>query len=182
MTYSIHHHTTNEQDWVEIDGKYEAFSIWPEAEDYVEETSKLMQRTAEKLFTYPFYVHFEGYSDDIEETLSTRDTYEITYQLSGRKVLTMHANKTFNADVPSYTVKIANPETLQNVFSEWFHLASQNMMWLLTQHEALTYKNGYAFTTLEENPKMLIADHDAQGFTFISKAFQTKEDVLNILK
>ena len=160
-----------DQDWVNVDGYYDRFHVYGDYDicgDYVENTASLMQKAATKCFVFPFYVHFEGYEDFIDSILLIRNEYEIYYQNSGRTVLTMSDGKTYNAEIPSFTVTILNEESLKNVFTKWFHLAQENCMWLITQSFDLQYKNKFAFVDMEKESVILLADHDAQSLSFIT--------------
>lgn len=183
MNICIYYEKEISQDWVFVEGFNDSFSVWPEADDYVEETSLLMQQTADNLFQYPFFIHFEGYDDDIDEVCAKISRYDAIYQDSGRKVLTMHTRKTYHAEVPSFPIKITNRETLENVFSEWFYLARENMMWLITQKQKICYQDGFACVDAAAEPVILLADHDAQGFTLMSSrsCLQTKADIIRLM-
>lgn len=157
-----------EQDWVVFNGEYEQFHVYGDNEDYVQDTLILMQKMATKCFKFPFYIHFEGYEDEIESILLKRDTFDIHYQNTGSTVLTMSDLKIFRAEVPCFTVTIPNAETLSAVFAEWFHLAHQNCMWVITQDFNLYYKNKSATIDLSPESITLLADHDAQGFSIIT--------------
>lgn len=177
----VHHYLEKEEDWFVIEGAHEAFMIWAEADDYVEETNQLMQQIATKLYHYPFYIHFEAYEDGVESILSKRNLFDISYQNTRRKVLITNGFKMYQAEIPSFSVKITNQEILQKVFVEWFHLASENMMWLITQNK-IYYKNGYAYIDSQVEPLILSTDHDAQGFTLTSSnnSLKTREKVISL--
>jgi len=160
-----------DQDWININGDYEQYHVYGDYdiyEDYVEYTATLMRKAAKQCFTFPFYVHFEGYEDYVDSILLNRREFEIYYKDSGRTVLTMSDGKTYNAEVPSFTIKIVNEETLDRVFTKWFHLAQENCMWLITQGLNLQYKNNFAFINIQEDSVLLLADHDAQSLSFIT--------------
>lgn len=152
MDIHIMHDREKNQDWVTINGDYEQFAVWADEEDYVEATIKLMQKFAVRCFEFPFYLHFEGYHNEIEEILSKRNTFEISYQPSGGTVLTMSGGKTFHAEIPAFTVTIPNKQALEDAFSEWFHLAQENNMWLMTQQANVYYHNKYAAIDLTRTP------------------------------
>lgn len=162
------HDVEKEQDWINVNGVYEQFHVWGDNENYVKDTIFLMQNIATKCFEYPFYIHFEGYEDEIDSVLQKRDIFEIYYQTSGRTVLTMSDRKTYHAEIPSFTVAIPNDESLKNVFAEWFYMAQQNCMWLITQGPNLHYKNQFAFIDMSRESIILLTDHDAQGFLIIT--------------
>lgn len=156
-----------EQDWIIVNGEYEQIHVWGDNEDYVEDTLVLMQKFATKCFKYPFYIHFEGYGDEIDDVLKS-NIFEISYQLSGRTVLTTSGGKSYHAEIPSYTVTIRDGEILQKVFAEWFYLAQENCMWLITQGSNLEYKNKFATVDMSNESVVLVTDHDAQGFSVIT--------------
>lgn len=168
MKVNILHDKEGYQDWVHIRGDYEQFHIWGNHEDYVEDTKVLMQIAATRIFEFPFYIHFEGYEDDIESILQMRDQFEITYQSSGRTVFTMSGFKAYRAEIPSFTVTIRDRAALQKVFDEWFDLAFQNCMWLITKNPNLYYENNFASIDMKQESSFLLADHDAYGFSLIS--------------
>lgn len=181
MNVQIIHDLNKEQDWLTIVGDYEQFHIYGDNEDYVEDTILLMQKAATKCFKFPFYVHFEGYDDQIDSVLQ-QDIFEIYYQTSGRSVLTMSGGKTYHAAIPAFTVKIPNYDLLKNVFNQWFHYAQENNMWLITQGSRLDYKDKFAAIETYNEPVVLVADHDAQSFSFIaSHPSYRKKDSLQLI-
>ncbi|AUJ26070.1 hypothetical protein A21D_03028 [Virgibacillus dokdonensis] len=169
MGVHIMHDVEKNQDWVEVKGDYEQFYVYGDNEDYVEDTKLLMQKMAITCFTFPLYVHFEGYEDEVESVLSHQDTFDIYYQPSGRKVLTMSGLKIYRAEIPSFMVTIPNKKALENVFSQWFHLAMENNMWLISQEaNVLYYENKFATIELKDQAIILVTEHDAQGFSVIT--------------
>lgn len=168
MDVHLMHDLKKYQDWVTINGDYEQFHIWGDNEDYVEDTIVLMQKAATKCFNFPFYIHFEGYDDEIDSILSKRDQFEICYQNTGRTVLTMFNGKTYHAEIPAFTVTITNNQCLKAVFAQWFYLAQHNNMWLITQSSNLYYKNKFASIDISHEPIILLPDHDAQSLSFIT--------------
>ena len=175
---------TKDQDWVNIHGEYEQFHLWGEDEDYVEETSRLMQKIATTIYTYPFYIHFEGYEDEVEHVLLQKDQYEINYKPSGRTALTMYDGRTYHAEIPTFTITIPNKEVLKTVFEEWFYLAQQNSMWLITQGQNVYYENNFATIEMSKEPIFLLADHDAQGLSIITNqpSHQSEEKIREIFE
>ncbi|WP_162985809.1 hypothetical protein [Virgibacillus sp. Bac330] len=171
MGVHITHDVEKDQDWLEVKGDYEQFYVCGDNEDYVEDTKLLMQKMAITCFTFPFYVHFEGYEDEVESVLSHQDTLDIYYQPSGKMVLTMCGLKIYRAEVPAFTVTITNQETLENVFSQWFHLAMENNMWLISQEANVYYKNKFATIELNDESIILVTEHDAQGFSVITNYY-----------
>ncbi len=175
------------QDWVELRGDYNQYHVHGDYdiyEDYVECTATLMQIAAKKCFNFPFYIHFEGYQDDIDSILLNRGEFEIYYKDSGRTVLTMSDGKAYNAEIPSFTIKIGNAEALEKVFVKWFHLAQENCMWLISQNLDLQYKDKFAFIDVQQDSIILLADHDAQSLSFISSnpLYYNEEQVRLIFK
>lgn len=165
-----------------INGDYDQFHVYGDYniyEDYVEYTAALMLKAAKKCFVFPFYIHFEGYEDCVDSILLNRGELEIYYRDSGRTVLTTSDEKTYNAEVPSFTIKIVNEETLKKVFIKWFHLAQENCMWLITQGFDLQYKNNFAFIDIQQESVLLLADHDAQSLSFITSnpLYQNEEQL-----
>ncbi|MEK4671025.1 hypothetical protein SFC55_19090 [Niallia taxi] len=171
-----------EQDWVIVDGEFEQFHISGDNVDYVEDTINLMQKAAITCFKYPFYIHFEGYDDGITSVLAKRDKLEIYYQNTGRKVHTMSNGKSYHAEIPAYSVTIPNYEALQTAFSEWFQLAQDNNMWMITQGSCVHYESKFASTNISQEPIILIPGHDAQELIFITNqpSYQ-KEDSLRVI-
>ena len=171
-----------DQDWGNVNGDYDQFHVYGDVEiyeDYVACTAALMRKAAIKSFVFPFYVHFEGYEDCMGAILFARHEFDIHYQNSGRTVLTMSDGKTYHAEIPSFTVTIANEELLRKVFAKWFHLAQENSMWLITQNFALQYKNNFVYMDMKKESVILLADHDAQSLSFItSDPFYRKEEQL----
>lgn len=167
------------QDWINISGDYDQFHVYGDYEDYVEYTATLMQKAATKCFDFPFYIHFEGYEDYVDSVLLNRGEFENYYQDSGRTVLTMSDGKTYNAEIPSFTIKIVNEEILEKVFTKWFHLAQENCMWLVTQGLDLPYKNKFALIDMQQETIILLADHDAQSLSFITSnpSYQSEEQI-----
>lgn len=168
MGVHITHDVEKNQDWLKIKGDYEQFYVCGNNEDYVEDTKLLMQKMAITCFTFPFYVHFEGYEDEVESVLSHQDTLDIYYQPSGKRVLTMSGLKIYRAEIPAFTVTITNQETLEDVFFQWFHLAMENNMWLISQEANVYYKNKFATIELNDESIILVTEHDAQGFSVIT--------------
>lgn len=174
-----------DQDWVRVNGDYDQFHVYGDVEiheDYVACTAALMRKAAMKCFVFPLYVHFEGYEDCMDAILLARHEFDIHYQNSGRTVLTMADGKTYHAEIPSFTVTIANEELLRKVFAKWFHFAQENCMWLITQNFALQYKDHFACIDMKKESVILLADHDAQSLSFItSDPLYRKEEQLGLL-
>lgn len=179
MSIEIYYDVNSDQDWINIIGECKQFHIYQEEEDYVESTAKLMQKAATKCFQYPFYIHFEGYEDCAEAILLKRDVFDITYQDSGRTVLTMSDWKTYHAGIPAFTVMIPNAELLKEAFKQWFHFSVENCMWAITQKSNLQYQNQFAMLKVCEEPIILIPDHDACGLSMITNdpEYQTEEAI-----
>lgn len=174
-----------DQDWVNLHGEYDQFHVYGDYdlhEDYVEYTAALMQKAAITCFAFPFYIHFEGYEDEIDSIVLHQRDFPIYYQNSGRKVLTTSDGKTYHAEIPSFTVKIINEDSLQKAFAEWFHLAMENCMWIVTQDFDLYYKNQFAHIDMEQQSIILLADHDAHSVSFITNdPSYRKEDYLRLV-
>lgn len=182
VTIEVLHNLDPKQDWVGVHGDYEQFHVYEDSEDYVEGTMKLMKKAAMKFFKFPFHIHFEGYEDEMDSELIKRDEIKIYYQNSGRTVLTTCDGKTYQAEIPSFTATISDEEELESVFAQWFHLASANSMWLITQSSHLRYKNGFATIEINQEPLILLADHDAYGFSLITNhSLYQKEDYLRLI-
>ncbi|ARF18653.1 hypothetical protein [Sporosarcina ureae] len=116
MDVEIFKNLKPDQDWIYINGDYDQFHVYGDYdiyEDYVEYTAALMLKAAKNCFVLPFYIHFEGYEDCVDSILLNRGELEIYYRDSGRTVLTTSNEKTYNAEVPSFTIKIVNEETLK---------------------------------------------------------------------
>lgn len=174
-------------DWINISGEYDQFHVYGDGdihEDLVEYTATLLRKAAIKCLNYPFYIHFEGYEDEIDSILSNREAFEIDYQDSGRTVLTMSNGKTYNAEIPSFTVNIPNEDTLKKAFNKWFHLAQENCMWVMTQGSDIQYKNKFALIEMQQEALILLADHDAQSLSLITNHpdYRTEEQVQSIFK
>ncbi|MEC2072563.1 hypothetical protein [Alkalihalophilus marmarensis] len=184
MKVHILHDRKKEQDWVTVIGDYEHFRIWGDQEDYVEAAIYLMQKVAVKCFQYPFYIYFEGYEDEVDSVLERRDEFDIYYQPSRRTILTMCGGKTYDAEIPSLRVTIPNNETLEKIFTQWFYLAQQNNMWLITQHTNVYNKNTFAAIDFINDSILLLADHDAQGFSVITNhpSCQQKEQFRSMIQ
>ena len=167
---------------ITVKGEYVAYAVWGEADDYVEETSQRMRQLAQKLYTFPFYLHFESYYDGPEWILQAED-FDIRYQPSGRTVLTQSGGNTFQAEVPSFTVKISNVDLLDKAFELWFQHAFDNHLWALTQENNIFYENGFASMVLTKDKTLLVTEHDAYGFTVLTnqKAFQREAGLLTVL-
>lgn len=168
---------------IDVKGDFVAWAVWGEADDYVEETSIQMRQLACKMFQFPFYVTFESYYDTSSAILAETDL-AISYTPSGRTVLTVIDRKMFHAEVPTFTVTISNEKVLQEVFENWFHFAFDNVLWVVYQHETLTYEDGFASISLQENETILVTEHDAQGFTFITnnRHFDDEQRLKSILQ
>lgn len=187
MDIEIFKNLAPNQDWINISGDYDQYHVYGDYdiyEDYVEYTATLMQKAATKCFNFPFYIHFEGYQDEVDSILLNRGEFEIYYQDSGRTVLTMSDGKTYNAEIPSFTMKVVNEERLKKVFTKWFHLAQENCMWLITQGLDLQYRNEFAFIDMQQESIILLADHDAQSFSFITSnpPYRKEEQIRLIFK
>lgn len=157
----------NRTGMIDVKGEFVAWAVWGEAQDYVEETSVRLRQLARQLFRYPIYVTFESYYDTSADILAETDL-SISYTPSGRTVLTQTGKEIFQAEVPTFTVTILNEQMLHKVFENWFHLAFDNNLWVVYQHDTLTYEDGFAAISLQENETILVTEHDAQGFTFIT--------------
>ena len=167
--------------FINIKGEYIAYAVSGEAYDYVEETSERLRKLAQKLYKFPFYLHFESYYDSPQWILQERD-FDIHYQPSGRTVLTQSGRKLFEAEVPAFTVKISNVELLDKAFELWFQYAFDNNLWVLTQEDTIVYEGGFAAIELMKDEVILVTEHDAYGFTVLTndKTFQ-QEKTLRVL-
>lgn len=167
---------------ITVKGEYVAYAVLGEADNYVEETSQRMRQLAQKLYTLPFYLHFESYYDSPEWILQEKD-FDIRYQLSGRTVLTQSGGNTFQAEVPSFTVKISNVDLLVKAFELWFQHAFDSHLWALTQENNIVYENGLASVVLTKDKTLLVTEHDAYGFTVLTnqKSFQCEAGLLTVL-
>lgn len=174
----------NEYDWIlQVKGDFVAFAVTGEAYDYVEETSIRMRQLARKLFHFPFYLTFESYYDT-QAYILKEDGLNIRYKPSGRTVLTQIGHKSFQAEVPSFTVEIPNEQILNIVFENWFNYAFDNHLWALMQDDTVTYENGFADVELKKNETILVTEHDAYGFTVITNqlSLQNEQGLLLVLK
>ncbi|MGE7022187.1 hypothetical protein [Solibacillus cecembensis] len=153
--------------WIEVKGEYVAYAVSGEADDYVEQTSKRMRQLAQAIYTFPFYFHFESYDDSPEWILQEKD-FDIRYKTSGRTVLTQIGRKTFQAEVPTFTVVITNQVLLNQAFKLWFLNAFDNHLWALTQEDNIYYENGFAAVDLTKDMTILVTEHDAFGFTVVT--------------
>lgn len=168
---------------IQVAGYSVAFAVSGEAHDYVEETSMRMRLVAKKLLTYPFYLTFESY-DEMEGDILAKTDLPIHYAPSGRTVLTQRGRKLFQAEVPTFTVEIANEQALNDVFEHWFYLAFDNHLWVVYQHPTLTYKQGFAFMTLTPQETILVTEHDAYGFTFMTNEphYESEANVQKVIE
>lgn len=165
-----------------VKGDYVAYAVSGEAYDYVAETSERMRKLAKKLYTFPFYLHFESYYDAPNEILAETD-FDILYKPSGRTVLTQTGRKLFQAEVPAFTVKVSNEAVLNQAFTLWFQFAFDNNLWALTQENSVVYEDGFAQIELKEDEIILVTEHDACGFTLLTnqQTFQQEEVLQNML-
>lgn len=160
---------------LDVQGYQVAYAVSGEADDYVAETSERVRRVAKKLYTYPFYLHFESYYDAADEILAETDLV-IHYKPSGRTVLRQIGRKCFKAEVPSFTVEIRNEADLHEAFERWFNYAFDNNLWALTQRESVTYQDGFPQITLHDNEIILVTEHDAYGFTVLTNRDELQQE------
>lgn len=167
---------------INLKGEYIAYAVSGEAYDYVEETSERLRKLAQKLYKFPFYLHFESYYDSPQWILEEKD-FDIRYQPSGRTVLTQSGRKLFEAEVPAFTVKISNVELLDKAFELWFQYAFDNHLWALTQEDTIMYEGGFAAIELMKDEVVLVTEHDACGFTVLTndQAFQQETTLRALL-
>ena len=158
-----------------VKGYEVAYAVWGEANDYVAETSERMRLLAKKLYTFPFYLHFESYYDAPDEILAETD-FDILYKPSGRTVLTQTGRKLFQAEVPAFTVKISDEAALNEAFALWFQHAFDNNLWVLTQENSVIYKDGFAQIELKEDEIILVTEHDAYGFTVLTNQAELQHE------
>lgn len=182
MNIEIYENRDPKPDWVHIYGDFKQFDLFGEAEDYVEETAKIMRQVAQHCLLYPLYIHFEAYEDRVGDIMKHRHSFDMTHQLAGRSVLTMTDNKSYQAEIPSFTVKIESDAAFQQACDLWFDFAFDNCMWLVTQTAELAYEEGFAAIHLQPKAVVLLPGHDAQNLSIISNdpAFQRLEDVRNV--
>ena len=168
---------------IQVAGYTVAFAVSGEAHDYVEETSIHMRLVAKKLLTYPFYITFES-SDGMQHDILAQADLPIHYAPSGRTVLTQSGRKLFQAEVPTFTVEIANEQVLNDVFEHWFHVAFDNHLWVVYQYPTLTYEQGFAFLTLTLQETILVTEHDAYGFTFMTNEphYESEANVRKVIE
>lgn len=156
-----------------------AYAVSGEAHDYVAETSVRLRQFAKQQFTYPFYIHFESDADAVTDILQHMNA-PIQYKPSGRTVTTQIGRACFQAEVPAFTVEIAEEAALHEVFDYAFHHAFNNHFWAITQHNSVTYEHGFPNITLQRNELVLLTEHDAYGFTVVTNE-QLQEDALRHL-
>ena len=165
-----------EYEWIiEVKGDYVAYAVSGDADDYVEQTSQRLRQLARSLYTYPFYLHFESYHDSPEWILQEKD-FNIRYRPSGRTVLTQIGRKTFQAEVPAFTVAITNEVLLDQAFELWFQNAFDNHLWAITQNDNVYYENGFAAVALTKDMTILVTEHDAYGFTVVTNHTDLHEE------
>lgn len=179
-TFEIIHNNTVEPDWFQTKGEYNAFIITPDDADYTPATSELMQAFTEKLFLFPFYIHFEAYADMKEQIIEQGKNVNIQYRDSGRKVHTGWDGKILE-EISSFTAEVKYPIQLKTSFENWFNLAFDNHLWVMTQEDTIAYIDEFAYFT---SPRIVYTNHDAYGITLLSqdKKFQSREDVKNFLQ
>lgn len=166
---------------LDVQGYDVAYAVYGDAEDYVEQTSEWMRQFAKKQFTYPFYLHFESYYDTVDDILAETDLV-MHYKPSGRTVLTQIGRNCFQAEVPAFTVEIRQEADLHKAFERWFTYAFDNHLWALTQHKSVMYVDGFPRLTLKPNEIILVAEHDAYGFTVLTnRADLQQEETLRSL-
>lgn len=167
-----------EYEWlIEVNGDYVAYAVSGEAYDYVEQTSKRMRRLAEKMYSFPFYLYFESYYESPECILQEKD-FDIRYKPSERTVLTQTGRKTFQAEVPAFTVTITNTYLLDKAFELWFQNSFDNHLWAITQEDIVYYENGFASVDLTGDMTILATEHDAFGFTLITNQVDYQKESL----
>ncbi|MEK4424901.1 hypothetical protein [Solibacillus sp. FSL K6-1523] len=152
---------------IEVKGEYVAYAVAGEADNYVEQTSRRLRQLAQTMYTFPFYLYFESYYDSLEWVLQEMG-FDIRYKASGRTVLTQTGQKMFQAEVPTFTVAITNQVLLDQSFQLWFQNAFDNHLWAITQDDVIYYENGFAAVDLMKDMTILIAEHDASGFTVVT--------------
>lgn len=118
---------------------------------------------------------FESYFDAVEEILAESDLV-IDYKPSGRTVTTQIGRKCFQAEVPAFTVEIRHEDDLNEAFEEWFRYAFDNNLWALTQSKSVTYEDGFPRMTLQQNEILLVAEHDAYGFTVVTNRAELQQE------
>ena len=174
---NVMHIEKNDENRVKVNGYVEQFHIWGSAVDYVEETSELMQQFAKHCFQFPFYVHVETYSDQesVQEMLAFQAHVDMMYRSTGNKVLSMTGGKILYEDVPSFSLKVKDAKDLVLVFGEWFHLAHQNHLWVMSQQADVRYEEGILQFDLTSEAVVLVADHDGYGFSVLTNAEEYRE-------
>ena len=70
---------------LDVQGYKVAYAVSGEADDYLAETSERMRLLVKKLYTFPFYLHFESYYDTSDEILAETG-FDILNKPSGRTV------------------------------------------------------------------------------------------------
>lgn len=144
-----------------------AYAISGEAHDYVEETSIRMRQFAKQQFDYPFYIYFESYDDVVDDILAEANV-AIMYKPSGRTVTTQVGRRFFQVEVPAFTVRIHNEVDLNEAFERWFRYAFDNLFWAIRQTDSITYEDGFPHIALAQEEVVLLAEHDACGFTVVT--------------
>lgn len=168
---------------LDVKGYDVAYAVSGEAHDYVEETSVRMRKFVKQQFVYPFYLHFESYYDTVDDILAETDLV-IKYKPSGRTVTTQIGRKYFQAEVPAFMVEIRDETDLHEAFEKWFRYAFDNHLWALTQSKSVTYEDGFPRLTLQQNEMILVAEHDACGFTVVTNRadLQQEDNVRKLLE
>ncbi|MER2190705.1 MAG: hypothetical protein ABS951_07065 [Solibacillus sp.] len=163
---------------IELKGGYAAYAVAGDAHDYVEETSQRLQQLAQTLYSFPFYLYFES-DDDSHEWILREGDFDIRYMPSGRTITRQSGRNTFHqVEVPAFTVAITDEVLLSKAFAFWFDNAFNNYLWAMTQQDTVYYENGFAAVDLAKDMTILLTEHDAAGFTFVTNRADLQEESL----
>lgn len=169
---------------MKVTGNYLRFQVWGNAADYTEETAELMQQMARHCFAFPFYVHVETFGDQesMQEMLAFQKHVKLTFRSSGKKIWTMQGGMPVHEELPSFSLQVNDAEELKLVFEEWFHMAQQNFLWVVSQGADVQYEDGTIVFDMLKDSVVLMAEHDGYGFSVITNAegFKEKREILAV--
>jgi hypothetical protein len=165
--------------------------------NYVEHNKNYLQEFLKKLGTYPLYLTFIYYMDEIEELLSQFDQYNISYTVASlgekRTYYSMTGKHSYHP--PCFSIQIPDAYALAFILEKTYWLAAQNEFYTISSAANLSFqleevkewgrkrKRSVAVYTTDEKTTFITIFHDGNGFYLYSnqKQFASVEKLVEAL-
>ena len=157
--------------YLKLDDRFLAYDIVSE-----QQTEGIFQTFSQKRWMFPMTLYFESYPDEKDAILNTSLPVE---EIPSIKKILHFSIKGFQREpIPRFVIQIDNEMMLKQALEEFFYVAEQNFLFVLTNEQRLLDESEY-LTTNSDTMELLIADYDGQGAIFITSSredFYAKND------